>query len=84
MAKNELQYGTDEWQAQLSEEEWMQQEAYRCLNNLYLELEQGIVEMSLHFRLKLEQLVMQAYPGDQMMIDWWHGEFQKLEGYKDF
>lgn len=62
----------------------LQQDAYRTLNNLYLELERGTVTMSLHFRLALEQLVVMAYDNDDFMRDWWFTEFQRLPHWFDF
>lgn len=61
-----------------------EQQAYICLNNLYLEIERGIVDMSLHFRLSLERLVVIAYPNCSFMQDWWFGEFQKLPNWLNY
>jgi len=61
-----------------------QNQAYITLNNLYLELERGAIQMNLHFHNALRVLVCQTYNRDDFMIDWWHGEFQKLDGWLDY
>ena len=58
-----------------------------AMNNLYLELEHGDVEMSLHFRLTLERLLIETYPSrikDDVIRNYWWEEFQKLPNWFDF
>lgn len=61
-----------------------QDQAWITMNNLYLELERGVIQMNLHFHNALRILVCQAYDRGDFMIDWWHGEFQKLDGWLDY
>lgn len=69
---------------QVQLEQLEKDEAYRCMNNLYLELERGDVEMNLNLHLALRTLVYQAYDRGDFMIDWWIEEFQKLPNWLDF
>jgi hypothetical protein len=59
--------------------------AYTMLNNLYLNVQSGKQKMSLRIRLELENLLNNAYPAkEEMMRNWWMGEFTRLPGYYNF
>ena len=60
---------------------------HTAMNNLYLEIERGDVEMSLHFRLTLENLLVETYPNrvdDEIIRNYWWEEFHKLPGWFGF
>ena len=62
-----------------------QDAAYLVLNNLYLSVQRGSQKMSLRIRLELENLLNHAYPAsEEMMRNWWMGEFARLPGYYNF
>lgn len=81
---------TNERQAEQAQlDELYQNECFRLMNNLYLEIESGKVAMSLHFRLTLENLLAEVYPAFEQTgiinpAEYWMDEFQKLPGWLDF
>lgn len=61
-----------------------EQLAYIELNNLYLAVERGCTRLNVSTANRLRVLVTEAYPGfDDMLQDWWLGEFEKLPGWLD-
>ena len=62
----------------------LQQTRFIQLNNLYLWLQSGKLKMDKGNHRELRFLVTQAYDAGDDMIEWWHEEFQKLEGWFDF
>lgn len=61
-------------------------QSYIQLNNLYLMVESGKVEMSLKVREELYRLLGIVYPHqtEEIMADYWEGEFEKLNNWLDF
>lgn len=61
-------------------------QSYIQLNNLYLMVESGKVEMSLKVREELYRLLGIVYPHqtETIMADYWEGEFEKLNNWLDF
>lgn len=60
-----------------------QNDAYICLNNLYLLIERGKKRLTIRSGNDLRILASMAYnPGDPM-LEYWAGEFQKLPGWNN-
>lgn len=60
-----------------------QNDAYICLNNLYLSIEGGRKRLTIRSGNDLRILASMAYnPGDPM-LEYWAGEFQKLPGWNN-
>lgn len=61
-------------------------QSYIQLNNLYLMVESGKVEMSLKVREELYRLLGIVYPTqtEGIMAEWWEREFEKLNNWLDF
>lgn len=60
-----------------------QNDAYICLNNLYLKIEAGKKRLTIRSGNDLRILASMAYkPGDPM-LDYWNDEFQKLPGWNN-
>lgn len=57
--------------------------AYIALNNLYLNIEAGREKLTVHTANDLRVLAGRAYDRqeDEMMLEWWEGEFRKLDGW---
>jgi len=56
-------------------------DAYIRLNNLYLRIERGATELTIHTANMLRCLYTQAYGRDHYMRDYWQAEFEKLPGW---
>jgi hypothetical protein len=67
--------------------QWDYQEERRAfckLNNLYLQLESGEIEMTIHTYNDLHRLLRQAYSPDETMArEYWMREFENLPNYND-
>jgi len=59
----------------------MRDRNYIELNNLYLAIERGAVALTITTANELRVLASRAYEQGDQFIDWWNGEFQKLEGW---
>ncbi len=64
----------------LTIDELYEYDCFRLMNNLYLAIERGEVEMSLHFRLVLERLLV----GANTLNEYWTEEFYKLPNWFAF
>lgn len=63
----------------------VQQQAYIRLNNLYLNIEAGVVKMSVGVMNTLYHDLSLAYPKDeQTMRDYWLSEFEKLPNWFEY
>lgn len=67
----------------LVEKRMKQTQAYIRLNNLYLNVERGVLKLNVHIANELRICAGQAYDRDDVMIDWWEEEFTKLPGWLD-
>ena len=54
------------------------------LNNLYLSIERGDVELNVHTANQLRTLVGKGFTrDDDIMRDYWQREFEKLDGWNN-
>ena len=54
------------------------------LNNLYLQVQRGAVQLTITVCNQLRTLASEAYPADDLMQGYWQGEFEKLPGWHNF
>ena len=69
-----------QWDAQTNDK----QAYFIQLNNLYLAVERGTVELNIHTGNTLRVLVGKVYPygsGEDMVRNYWQEELQKLPGW---
>ena len=78
---NEEDFNAEMEQLEKEMEQLESEQNYICLNNLYLSIERGEVVLNTHLGIVLRTLVMKAYDSNSFMIDWWAGEFRKLDGW---
>lgn len=83
---NQLRISINAWDEQESRRlrQLAQERAYIDLNNLYLRVERGQINMSVTVSNSLNVLAGQAYDIDDPMRDWWRAEFDKLPGYRNY
>jgi len=56
-------------------------EAYANLNNLYLKIQRGDVNLTRRIYDELQDYLNAVYRHGEEMHDWWWKEFQKLPGW---
>jgi len=76
-----------EYQQERAENLARENAAYIRLNNLYLNIQAGRQALTITTANELRCLAVIAYPGvslfNNLLQDWWAGEFEKLPGWFD-